>query len=96
VPLGGSATTQRSSYYLAGRLIAVRVRTGATGNRALYFAYTDHLGNVTAWMNASGTMVNDSVARYEPFEGYRTTPIGANHSRTNHGFTGHKRCPHRP
>jgi len=44
------ATTQRTSYYLAGQLMAVRVRTGTTGNGALYFAYTDHLGSVVAWI----------------------------------------------
>lgn len=61
VPPSG-ATTQRRSYFLAGQLIAVRVRTGATGNGALYFAYTDHLGNVSAWTNASGSFVIRNAA----------------------------------
>jgi hypothetical protein len=74
VPPSG-ATTQRRSYYLAGQLIAVRVRTGTSGNGALYFAYADHLGNVSAWTNAGGALVANSLARYEPFGGYRTKPL---------------------
>jgi RHS repeat-associated protein len=90
VPTSG-ATTQRSSYTLAGQLIAVRVRTGTTGNGALYFAYADHLGNVSAWTNASGTFVSGSLARFEPFGGYRTTPDSSvNPGISDRGFTGHK------
>jgi len=49
VPPSG-ATTQRTSYYLAGQLIAVRVRMGTMGNGALYYAYSDQLGSVVAWI----------------------------------------------
>jgi hypothetical protein len=71
------ATTQRSSYFLAGQLIAVRVRTGTSGNGALYFAYADYLGNVSAWTNSTGGFVSGSLARYEPFGGYHTKPSSA-------------------
>jgi YD repeat-containing protein len=59
------ATTQRTTYSLAGQFIGMRVRTGATSNGAVYYAYTDHLGNVVAWTNAGGVMVGNSLARYE-------------------------------
>ena len=45
VPPSGP-TTQRSSYFLVGQLIAVRVRTGTSGAGMLYFAYNDLLGHV--------------------------------------------------
>jgi hypothetical protein len=35
-------------------------------------AYADYLGNVSAWTNFSGGFVSGSLARYEPFGGYRT------------------------
>ncbi len=90
VPPSG-ATTQRTSYYLAGQLIAVRVRTGTTGNGALYYAYRDHLGSVVAWANASGALVSGSLAGYEPYGGYRTKPpTTVNPDISDRGFTGHR------
>lgn len=87
VPPSG-ATTQRSSYYLAGQLIAVRVRTGTTGNGTLYFAYADHLGNVSAWTNTSGVLVSGSLARYDPYGVYRTKPSSTvNRDISDRGFT---------
>ena len=47
IPTGGSVT-QRTSYTLAGQLIAVRVRVGTSGNGTLSYAYTDHLGSISA------------------------------------------------
>ena len=72
VPASGQIT-QRTSYYLAGQLIAVRVRTGTSGNGTLYFAYADHLGNITAWGDGAGAYLLSSIARYDPFGNYRTS-----------------------
>ncbi len=85
-------STRRIYFTLAGQLIAVRVRTGTTGNGTLYFAYADHLGNVSAWTNASGALVSGSLARYEPFGGYRTKPASTiNPGISDRGFTGHRK-----
>jgi RHS repeat-associated protein len=65
----------------------VRVVTGA--NSQLYFAYADHLGSVSALTDSSGTLVNGSLARYEPFGGFRTVST-TNPAITDLGFTGHK------
>jgi len=67
------------------------VRTGTTGNGALYYAYSDHLGSVVAWANASGALVSNSLALHEPFGGYRTKPPGTvNPDISDRGFTGHR------
>ncbi|HRO24944.1 MAG TPA: RHS repeat-associated core domain-containing protein [Promineifilum sp.] len=56
-----------------------------------YYILTDHLGNVAAWMNVSGTLVGGSLARYEPFGGYRTKPASTvNPDISDRGFTGHR------
>ena len=60
VPPSG-ATTQRSSYFLTGQLIAVRVRTGTTGSGALSFAYADHPGSLSAWTTSSGAYIGGSL-----------------------------------
>jgi len=81
--------SERSSYFLAGQLIGVRVKTG-TSSDVRYFAYADHLGNVAAWTNG-GSYFTDSLARYEPFGGYRTKPTSAtNPGISDRGFTGHR------
>jgi YD repeat-containing protein len=46
ITLGGT-TTQRSSYFLAGQLIAVQVKVG-TAAGTFYLTLTDHLGNYAA------------------------------------------------
>ena len=69
----------------------MRVRTGTTGNGALYYAYSDHLGSVVAWASASGVLVSGSLARYEPYGGYRTKPPATvNPDISDRGFTGHR------
>ncbi len=89
VPTSG-ATTQRSHYFLAGQLIAARVKVGAAGS-VLYYAYADHLGNVAAWTNASGVLVSGSLARYDPYGVYRTKPPSTvNPDISDRGFTGHR------
>lgn len=85
VPTSG-ATTERSNYFLNGQLIAMRVAVTG-GSDTLYFTYADHLGNVSALTNGS-TFVNGSLARYEPYGGFRTQPT-SNPGITDRGFTGH-------
>ncbi|HMT19662.1 MAG TPA: RHS repeat-associated core domain-containing protein, partial [Promineifilum sp.] len=88
VPASGGAT-KRVTFSLAGQLIAVRVITDTTNN--YYYAYADHLGNISAWTNASGALVSGSLARYEPFGGYRTKPASTvNPDISDRGFTGHR------
>jgi RHS repeat-associated protein len=91
VPPSG-ATTQRRSYYLAGQFIAVRVRTGTTGTGALYFAYADHLGSIAGYYDVTlAKFLDVSLARYEPFGGYRTKPLATvNPGVSDRGFTDHR------
>ena len=86
----GTTTTQRSSYYVAGQLIAARVKTPTTD--ATYYAYADHLGSIVAWSWPDGSPpVIDHLARYEPFGDYRTKPAMAmNPDVSTRGFTGHQ------
>lgn len=52
--------------------MAVQTKVGAaTGT--FYFTYTDHLGNIAALGQGSG-VVAGSLARFDPFGNYRTTP----------------------
>ena len=68
----------------------MRVRTSTVAG-VPYYILTDHLGNVAAWMNVSGTLVGGSLARYEPFGGYRTKPASTvNPDISDRGFTGHR------
>jgi hypothetical protein len=86
VPVSG-ATTQRRSYYLAGQFIAVRVRTGTSGNGTLYFAYADHLGSIAGYYDVTlAKFLDVSLARYEPSGGYRTKPLAT----VNPGSSGRK------
>ena len=80
---------------IAGQTVAVQKKM-IEGTSTLYYVYTDHLGNIAALGQGSG-VVAGSLARFDPFGNYRTTPnTTVNPSISNHGFTGHKRCPHRP
>ena len=85
-----TTTTQRSFYYLAGQLIAARVKTATTD--VYTYAYADHLGSIVAWSWTGGTPpVNDYLSRYDPFGGYRTKPATTvNPDISDRGFTGHK------
>jgi len=89
----GGAVTERATYRLAGQLIAARVKTATTD--VYTYAYADHLGSIVAWLekNTAGNwvMVGGSLARYEPFGGYRTKPATTvNPDISDRGFTGHK------
>ena len=88
IPASG-ATTQRTSYTLAGQLIAVRVRTGTTGDGTLRYAYSDHLGSVSAWSDSAGVYLPNSTALFEPYGGFRIQPLATvNPGVSDRGFTG--------
>lgn len=71
-PPGSGADTVRTTYRLGGQIVAVQTKVGATAG-AFYFIYTDHLGNIAALGQGSG-VVAGSLARFDPFGNYRTTP----------------------
>lgn len=90
IPAGGTVT-QRTSYTLAGQLIAVRVRVGTSGNGTLSYAYGDHLGSVSAWSDAAGVYLPNSTALFEPYGGFRIQPLATvNPGVSDRGFTGHR------
>jgi len=83
------ADTVRTTYRLDGQIVAVQTKVGAAAG-AFYFTYTDHLGNIAALGQGSG-VATGSLARFDPFGNYRTTPATTtNPSISNHGFTGHR------
>ena len=84
----GGSTIQRSSYGLAGQVVAFRVAGDpVTANNGLFFIYGDHLGSTTMLGTSSGGMVVGSLARYRPFGSYRTTPT---QTLTDRDFTGQR------
>ncbi|HRQ13178.1 MAG TPA: RHS repeat-associated core domain-containing protein [Promineifilum sp.] len=88
VPASGGATKQMT-FSLAGQIIAVRVITATTND--YYYAYTDQLGNVSAWTTPGGALVSGSLARYDPYGIYRTEPgTNVNPGISDWGFTGHR------
>ena len=87
-PSTGSDTV-RTTYRLAGKIVAVQTKTG-TAAGTFYYTYTDHLGNVMALSTTSGTYVTDSRARYDPFGTFTTSPTASNPAISDHGFTGHR------
>ena len=82
------ANTIRTTYRLAGQIVAVQVKVGSAAG-TFYFPLTDHLGNVAALSQLNGAFVTGSFASYDPF-GTLTTVPSSNPSITNHGFTGHR------
>jgi len=53
--------------------------------------YLSRTSRVVAWANASGALVSGSLARYEPYGGYRTKPPATvNPDISDRGFTGHR------
>ncbi|MCB9003547.1 MAG: RHS repeat-associated core domain-containing protein [Ardenticatenaceae bacterium] len=87
-PSGGQVAIQRSTYFLAGQAVAVRV-TGDLdiANDGLFYLYSDHLGSASA-IQRDGGVSDPIVTRYLPFGGYRTG-IGPNEV-TDRGFTGQR------
>jgi RHS repeat-associated protein len=83
-----AATILRRSYGLAGQTIATRVSGDTTSaNNGLFYRFADHLGSTSLLTNSSGTIQTNTVARYLPFGGFRTTPTQAI---TDQGYTGHQ------
>ncbi len=79
----GGVVTERTTYSIAGQMVAVR----SAG--VLYYTYTDHLGSVVALSSLTGVLDATSLARYDPFGNFRTTPA-TNPGMTDQGFTGHR------
>jgi RHS repeat-associated protein len=80
------ADVVRTTYRLAGRIVAVRVN-GDPANHVVF----DHLGSVGALTSTSGLLVPNSLSRYDPFGNFRTKPADTvNPAITNHGYTGHR------
>ena len=69
-------------------MVAVQKRVGTEAGTFAY-TYSDHLGNLVALSSLTGVLDATSLARYDPFGNFRTTPA-TNPGTTNHGFTGHR------
>ncbi|MCB9431188.1 MAG: hypothetical protein H6668_04305 [Ardenticatenaceae bacterium] len=85
----GSSTIKRSSYALAGQVVAFRVAGDpVTANNGLFFIYGDHLGSTSVLQKSGDTQpVAGSWARYKPYGSYRTTPT---QTLTDRDFTGQR------
>ena len=82
------SSTQRSTYYLAGKAIATWVKVYSAGGDSndLYYFHSDHLGSASVMSDDNGAVVANSTARYLPFGDWRTEPtVGL----TELGYTGH-------
>jgi RHS repeat-associated protein len=82
-------TIIRSTYSLAGQMMAVRVvGDPIPANNGLFYYHTDHLGSTSILTRGSdNSIVAASRARYYPYGGYRTVPTA---TQTDRGFTGHR------
>ncbi|MCA9995167.1 MAG: hypothetical protein KDE56_05435, partial [Anaerolineales bacterium] len=83
------STIKRSSYALAGQVVAFRVAGDPVAtNNGLFFIYGDHLGS-TSVLQKSGEAQHlaGSLARYRPFGSYRTAPT---QTITDRDFTGQR------
>jgi hypothetical protein len=71
--VGQDTVIKRSSYGIAGQMIATRVSGDPVGgNNGLFYVYSDHLGSSSVLVNSSNnTVVNGSRTWYLPFGGYR-------------------------
>jgi hypothetical protein len=86
-PTGANIT--RTTYRIAGQMVAIQTRTGTAAGTYDYTC-TDHLGSVVALSNGN-TYVGSSLARYDPFGNFRTTPATTvNPDKTSRDFTGHR------
>lgn len=85
-PEGGETTdeNERTTYGLAGSVVALRVQTQTTGNH-LYYMHGNHLGSMTVITDENGDVVDE--ARYYPFGKYRVAPT---EDLTDIGYTGHR------
>jgi predicted nucleic acid-binding protein len=88
VPASGSRT-EHSHYSLVGQYIAVRVRTGTTGDGSLYYAYADQQGIMSAWTTSAGAYIAGSLVRHKSYGNYGTAlGQGANPDISDRGYTG--------
>ena len=81
-PSSGANMT-RTTYRIAGQMVAVQ----AAG--VYYYTYSDHLGNIVGLSSIAGVLDAASLARYDPFGNFRTTPA-TNLGMSDRGFTGHR------
>jgi RHS repeat-associated protein len=84
------ATIKRSSYGIAGQMIATRVSGDpVSGNNGLFYVYSDHLGSSSVLVNGRNNPVAGGRAWYLPFGGYRpgSTPT---QTITDRDFTGQR------
>jgi RHS repeat-associated protein len=89
-PAGSGANITRTTYRIAGQIVALQTHVG-TAAVTYYYAYTDHLGIIVLLSYTGGTPFYSSFARYDPFGNYRSTPATTtNPAISNHGFTGHR------
>ena len=67
------------------------MRVITDSSNTYYYAYTDHLGNITGWSDAAGVYLSNSIALHEPFGAYRfRPPASVNPGISDRGFTGHR------
>jgi hypothetical protein len=64
-PPGTGTNNIRTTYRIAGQIVALKERAG-TAAGTLYYAYTDHLGSVAALSSTGGAYTAGSLARYDP------------------------------
>ncbi|MEZ4510378.1 MAG: RHS repeat-associated core domain-containing protein [Chloroflexota bacterium] len=85
----GGSTIKRSSYALAGQVVAFRVAGDpVTTNNGLFFIYGDHLGSTSVLQKSGDTQhLAGSLTRYRPFGSYRTAPT---QTITDRDFTGQR------
>jgi RHS repeat-associated protein len=81
----GTLDETRTTYRLAGRIVAVRGAAAKIRNVAF-----DHLRSVGALFDDTGALVSGSLTRFDPFGNFRGTPPTTNPGTTDHGYTGHR------
>ncbi|MEZ4513968.1 MAG: RHS repeat-associated core domain-containing protein [Chloroflexota bacterium] len=85
----GSSTIKRSSYAIAGQVVAFRVAGDpVTTNNGLFFIYGDHLGSTTMLGTSGGAFVAGLLGRYRPYGSYRGT--APTQTITDRDFTGQR------
>jgi RHS repeat-associated protein len=83
-------TTVRTTYRLAGQIVAVQTKVGTEAG-TFYYTYSDRQSSVYALRKTDGTWVNGNYARYDAYGGYRTKPpASVNPGISDRGFTGQR------
>jgi RHS repeat-associated protein len=82
---GQTLLIQRSTYMIAGQVVAMRVSSNPSGeDDGLYYLYHDHLGSVRAIQDSDGNA--PVLMDYAPFGG----SFGRENAVTDRGYTGHR------